>query len=137
MTKQTRRNIQQICSIPPTSISFVVTLVNYKRKRRNVFHFYFHFRDKRTKFYELFFISISRFKSSQEAPNEMSSQVRHNYIISLYLKWSVFVKCLLSRLRSKSRHCTDNLTLNFFLLYKRKNFPLPGGSTICAVILEF
>ena len=114
MTKQIRRNIQQICLIPPTSISFVVTLVNYNRKRRKVFHFYFRFRDKRTKFYELFFISISRFKSSQEAPNEMSSQVRHNYVISLYLKWSVFVKCLLSRLRSKLRHRTDNLTLKFF-----------------------
>ena len=120
MTKQTRRNIQQICSIPPTSISFVVTLVNYNRKRRKVFHFYFRFRDKRTKFYELFFISISRFKSSQEAPNEMSSQVRHIYIISLYLKWSLFVKCLLSRLRSKLRHCTDYLTLKFFPLLQAK-----------------
>ena len=65
-------------------------------------------------------ISILRTKPSQEAPNEMSSQVRHNYIISLYLKWSVFVKCLLSRLRSKLRHCTDYLTLKFFPLLQAK-----------------
>ena len=118
MTKQTRRNIQQICLIPPTSISSVVTLVNYNRKRRKVFHFYFHFREEPNTIVHR--NTNSRIKTSQEAPNDdvVSCKIHLHYIIEL--KWSLFIKCLLSRLRSKSRHCTDNLTLEFFPFIQAK-----------------
>ena len=83
MTKQIRRNIQQICLIPPTSISFVVTLVNYNRKRRKVFHFKFPFRTNDNEILRKRSQELHRVQRPlrRHPKTEMSAQVRLN---SLY-----------------------------------------------------